>query len=56
MDTSQEQFRGHKPELVPRRLIRTGLVHHPAVLDEARDETEPSNFDSQTGSPRSPVR
>ena len=36
MDSSQEHFRGHKPELIPRRLIHTGLVHHPAVRDEAK--------------------
>jgi uncharacterized membrane protein len=24
------------PQLIPRRLLRAGLVHHPAVLEEAR--------------------
>jgi len=26
----------HNPQLIPRRLLRGGQVHHPAVLDEAR--------------------
>ena len=36
MTTSHEQFRGHTPELIPRKLIRATEVHHPAVLHEAR--------------------
>jgi uncharacterized membrane protein len=28
------------PELVPRRLLRIGAVHHPAVLDEATRRSE----------------
>ena len=33
---------GHRrsPQLVPRRLLRSGQVHHPAVLDEARRRSE----------------
>ena len=30
------QRTGQRPQLVPRRLLRSGQVHHPAVLDEAR--------------------
>jgi uncharacterized membrane protein len=30
----------HNPQLVPRRLLRSGQVHHPAVLDEARRRSE----------------
>ncbi len=26
----------HNPQLIPRRLLRSGQVHHPAVLDEAK--------------------
>ena len=35
---------GHRqsPQLVPHRLLRSGQVHHPAVLDEARRRS--SNF------------
>ena len=36
MTTPYRQFRGHSPELVPHKLVRTSQVHHPAVLDEAR--------------------
>ena len=36
MTTSHDKFRGHPPQLIPRRLVRTSQVHHPAVLDEAR--------------------
>ena len=35
MTTSHDQFRGHTPELIPRKLVRTSKVHHPAVLAEA---------------------
>jgi uncharacterized membrane protein len=30
----------HKPQLVPRRLLRSGQVHHPAVIAEARRRRE----------------
>jgi uncharacterized membrane protein len=36
MTTSPEKFRGHPPQLIPHKLVRTSQVHHPAVLDEAR--------------------
>jgi uncharacterized membrane protein len=35
MTTEAESHR-RIPQLVPRRLLRTGQVHHPAVLDEAK--------------------
>jgi uncharacterized membrane protein len=34
--TTQAAVHKHSPQLIPRRLLRTGQVHHPAVLDEAR--------------------
>ncbi|HUE34193.1 MAG TPA: DUF1003 domain-containing protein [Mycobacterium sp.] len=36
------QAEGHRrtPILIPRRLLRTGELHHPAVLDEARTRSE----------------
>ena len=40
MTTSYEKFRGHPPQLIPRKLVRTNQVHHPAVLDEARRRNE----------------
>jgi len=39
MTTEAESHR-HNPQLVPRRLLRSGQVHHPAVLDEARRRSE----------------
>jgi uncharacterized membrane protein len=36
MTISHEQFRGHQPEMVPRKLLHTTDAHHPAVRDEAR--------------------
>jgi uncharacterized membrane protein len=35
MTTKAESHR-HTPQLIPRRLLRSGQVHHPAVLDEAK--------------------
>ncbi len=35
MTTSAENHR-HSPQLISGRLLRSGWVHHPAVLDEAR--------------------
>ena len=35
MTTPAENHR-HKPQLIPGRLLRTGQIHHPAVLEEAR--------------------
>jgi uncharacterized membrane protein len=34
--TKQAAGPRQSPQLVPRRLLRSGQVHHPAVLDEAR--------------------
>jgi uncharacterized membrane protein len=34
--TTQAAGHKHSPQLIPRRLLRSGQVHHPAVLDEAR--------------------
>ena len=32
---------GHRrPQLVPRRLLRSGQVHHPAVLEEAKRRSD----------------
>jgi len=39
MTTSAENHR-HSPQLIPGRLLRSGQVHHPAVLDEARRRRE----------------
>ena len=36
MTASHEQFRGHPPQLVPRKLVSANQVHHPAVVEEAR--------------------
>jgi uncharacterized membrane protein len=35
MTTSDAQFRGNTPELVPHNLVQTDTAHHPAVLHEA---------------------
>ena len=40
MTTSPEKFRGHPPQLIPRKLLRASQVHHPAVLNEARRRSE----------------
>ena len=37
--TGRESHR-HIPQLIPRRLLRSGQVHHPAVLDEAKRRSE----------------
>jgi len=34
--TTQADAHHHSPQLIPRRLLRGGQVHHPAVLEEAR--------------------
>jgi uncharacterized membrane protein len=34
--TTQAESHRHTPQLIPRRLLRSGQVHHPAVLDEAK--------------------
>jgi uncharacterized membrane protein len=33
---TQPEVHRHYPQLIPRKLLRGGQVHHPAVLDEAR--------------------
>jgi uncharacterized membrane protein len=34
--TTPTESHRHNPQLIPRRLLRSGQVHHPAVLDEAK--------------------
>jgi len=34
--TTQSRRHRHTPQLIPRKLLRGGQVHHPAVLDEAK--------------------
>jgi uncharacterized membrane protein len=34
--TTQADGDRHSPQLIPRRLLRSGQLHHPAVLDEAK--------------------
>jgi uncharacterized membrane protein len=34
--TAPTERHRHNPQLIPRRLLRSGQVHHPAVLDEAK--------------------
>jgi uncharacterized membrane protein len=38
--TTQDEDRRRRPQLVPRRLLRSGQVHHPAVVDEARRRSQ----------------
>jgi uncharacterized membrane protein len=38
--TTQAESHRHNPQLVPRRLLQSGQVHHPAVLEEARRRSE----------------
>ena len=38
--TTQPAGHRRSPQLVPRRLPRSGQVHHPALLDEARRRSE----------------
>jgi uncharacterized membrane protein len=37
---TQAEGRRQTPQLIPRRLLRSGQLHHPAVLDEARRRSE----------------
>jgi uncharacterized membrane protein len=39
MTTTDDAHR-HIPQLVPRRLLRSGQIHHPAVLDEAKRRSD----------------
>jgi uncharacterized membrane protein len=34
--TTQAETHRHNPQLIPRRLLRSGQVHHPVVVEEAR--------------------
>ncbi len=38
--TTQADAHRHTPQLIPRRLLRGGQVHHPAVVGEARRRSE----------------
>jgi uncharacterized membrane protein len=38
--TTQADGHRHNPQLIPRRLLRSGQLHHPAVLDEARRRSD----------------
>jgi uncharacterized membrane protein len=38
--TTQPAAHRHYPQLIPRKLLRGGQVHHPAVLDEARRRSD----------------
>ena len=34
--TTQGEGHRHYPQLIPARLLRSGQIHHPAVMDEAK--------------------
>jgi uncharacterized membrane protein len=38
--TTQADGHRHNPQLIPRRLLRSGQLHHPAVLDEAKRRSD----------------
>lgn len=38
--TTQDEGHRHYPQLIPARLLRSGQIHHPAVLDEAKRRRE----------------
>ncbi len=38
--TTQAEDHRHSPQLIPGRLLRSGQLHHPAVLEEARRRSE----------------
>ena len=38
--TTQADDHRHSPQLIPRRLLRSGQLHHPAVLDEAKRRSD----------------
>ncbi|OYV64016.1 MAG: hypothetical protein B7X07_07400, partial [Actinobacteria bacterium 21-64-8] len=38
--TTQADDHRHSPQLIPRRLLRGGQLHHPAVLEEAKRRSE----------------
>jgi uncharacterized membrane protein len=38
--TTQTDARRHTPQLIPRRLLRSGQLHHPAVVEEAKRRSQ----------------
>ena len=38
--TTQADGHRHSPQLIPRRLLRSGQLHHPAVLEEAKRRSD----------------
>jgi uncharacterized membrane protein len=38
--TTQADDHRYSPQLIPRRLLRSGQLHHPAVLDEAKRRSD----------------
>jgi uncharacterized membrane protein len=38
--TTQTDDHRHTPQLIPRRLLRSAQLHHPAVVEEARRRSE----------------
>lgn len=44
------------PQLIPHRLLRDSQSHHPAVLEEARDEARDFTCGWPIASPHSPAR
>jgi uncharacterized membrane protein len=39
-DKLAHQGRRGRPQLIPRRLLRSGQIHHPAVLEEAKRRSD----------------
>jgi uncharacterized membrane protein len=38
--TTQTDAHRHTPQLIPRRLLRSGQLHHPAVVEEAKRRSQ----------------
>jgi uncharacterized membrane protein len=38
--TTQADDHRHRPQLIPRQLLRSGQLHHPAVLEEAKRRSQ----------------
>ena len=38
--TTQTDAHRHSPQLIPRRLLRSGQLHHPAVVEEAKRRSQ----------------
>jgi uncharacterized membrane protein len=38
--TTQADGHWHRPQLIPRNLLRSGQIHHPAVVEEARRRSQ----------------